>query len=264
MRKCRIGLLTVAAVLATATAASAHPGFRPDEVPAGQAEVELVMEHSCGVDGEDPVPGGPSSPTTLVAVSWPDGFRLDPRRLDGFTVEVDEDEGVSSWEATDGGVDGELVLPAVVTVEGTVGEDLLVPVYQECANGEFVRWAAEPGENGDPIVTLGIAEGEPGPLPTPARTASPSLSLGPTPGPTTTPTASPTPSPNPSPDPSPTPSASPSPASTATPTASPSVAAATDVDTGGGNGWWLVAAVVVIVAIGGTLLARRRGDEASA
>lgn len=125
----RAGLLAMVAVAATATTASAHPGFRPGEVPAGgPVEVDLVVPHGCGVDGQEPVDGGPSSPTTVVAVSMREGLRLEPLPRDGFTAAVEEDDSVAVWEATDGGVDGELVLPAIVEIAGTVGDELLVPV----------------------------------------------------------------------------------------------------------------------------------------
>jgi len=258
----RAGLLALVVVAATATAASAHPGFRPGDVPAGgPAEVVLVVPHGCGVDGQEPVDGGPSSPTTVVAVSMQEGLRLDPLPRDGFTATVEQDDTVAVWEATDGGVDGELVLPAIVEVAGTVGEDLLVPVYQECANGEFHRWAAGPGEDGDPVVTLGIAAGEPEPLPTPT-----SVAASPTPDPT--PSATPPPSPTRSPTTTPTPSPTPSAMATATPspmaTPSPLAAADPEGDGGGGAGWWLVVAAMALVAAGGVAWARRNGDEDSA
>lgn len=236
--------MALVAVLATGTAAAAHPGFRPAEVPAGgPVAVELVVPHACGVDGGEPGAGDQVSPTTEVAVAQADDVTLQPEAIPRWSVEVDDEVARWTTEALD--ATGELVLPGRVDVTADVGDVLFVQVYQECANGEFFRWVAGPGEEGDPAVRLTVVEGEPEPLPSPSPPVTPSPT--PTPSASPSPTASPTPSPAPS---------SPAPSSPS-PVASPAPDEPTE---GGAPVGWILAAVLVAAVGAGVAMVRGRDD----
>ncbi len=236
LRRCLPTLAcTAVAVLATATAAAAHPGFRPDEVPTGgPVAVELVVPHGCG----DEAGGAGTSPTVLVLAQESDEFVLVPSVAPGW--EVQAEDGAAGWRAVDGGTADELVLPALVEVDAAVGTQLAVAVYQECADGQSYRWAAAEGEDGDPAVRLTVVDGTPPPLPTPT----------PTPVPTPTPAPTPSPTPAPSPSTTPTPTSTPSPTTTPTPAPSPSVLAAEEDGAGGLGAGAIAAIVAAAVAIG--------------
>lgn len=261
------GILVAAAALVvlTASAASAHPSWDPSEVQTGGAvAVDLVVPHACAADGGEPADGDEVSPITEVAMQLSDTFTIDPQPIDGWGVLVED--GVAAWLADGPGSDGDLVLPAIIEVDGEVGHVLPIVVYEECANGEFFRWAAADGEDGDPAVELTIVEGTPPPPPIPTSAPTGNASSEPVDAATepVTPTEStaesePTPTETVS-SVSPTPSTSP--AASTTPSESTEAAADDAADDGSTPIWLFV--LIGLAAAGAVVYARRRGSGSTA
>lgn len=237
--------LVVAAVLLPATIAAAHPGLRPNELRPGETiEAELIIPHGCGTEGERPEDAAQASVTVEVAVQWPEGIEIRPVEVDGWTTSLDEE--VAMWEDDGGATTDAILLPVTMTAAVEASGDILVSVFQACENGESFRWAAAPGEDGDPGVALTVA-GAPVPAPT-----------------TPAPSPTPTPTPTPTPIPTPTPSATPTPTPTPTATATPVAAAAASDDDGTNLVPWAVGGVLIGVAIASYVIWRQRGAGAAA
>jgi len=247
--------VVVAAVLLPATVASAHPGLRPNELRPGESiEAELIIPHGCGTEGERPEDAAQASPTVEVAVLWPEGIEIRPVEVDGWTTSLDDD--VAMWEDDGGATTDAILLPLTMAAAVEASGDILVSVFQACENGETFRWAAAPGEDGDPGVALTVA-GEPVPAPS---TPAPSPSSPPTPSPTPTPTPTTTPTPTPTPAPSATPTPTPTPTATATPVA----AAAASDDDGTNLVPWAVGGILIGAAIATFVIWRQRSGAGAA
>lgn len=169
----RVSVIVAAIVVATLTAAPAwaHPSFRPDEVPAGEpTEVELTIAHDCEV------PGGGTSPTTVVDVQVPDGIAaVEPLERDGWTLNLAGDADGSilrvEWTRDDGTTETEPPVFGLLVSPATQASVTTIPwkVYQGCESGEY-RWGA--GSEDEPSVDLTVTSGTYSPPP--AATASPS------------------------------------------------------------------------------------------
>lgn len=188
----RVVVAVTVAAAATSTAAWAHPGFRPPEVPAGQrTEVVLAIAHDCEL------PGGGSSPTTVVEVQVPDSIaEAQPLERDGWTLNlVGEADGSilrAEWTRDAGTTESEppefrlLITPA--TQESTTS----IPwkVYQGCEEGQY-RWGA--GSEDEPSVDLTVTPGTSTPPPaSPTSTVSPTSTASTSTTPTTPGSATPT------------------------------------------------------------------------
>jgi uncharacterized protein YcnI len=232
-----VRIATVAAVtsvvLALGAPALAHPGFDPNEVPAGrEVDAVLVIAHGCGSEE-----GG--SPTVEVVAQMPEAVvEVTAEDGDGWDAEVSDTDPIEvSWTATDGGVDGRFELPPLtLLLEGRRGDTVYAKVFQGCEEGEY-RWIGTPDEPADdPAVSLTITRTGRAPAPSPT-TAEP----------TTEPTSETT-EPTSEPSPSPTATATPTPTVTATPP---------PTDDGGGTGWWWVAALLAVAGGAGIAISRR-------
>jgi uncharacterized protein YcnI len=178
--------LVTAVTLLPATIAVAHPGLRPDELRPGETvAAELVVPHGCGNEGGMPEEGEVASPTTEIAVQWPDGIEVWPEEVDGWTTDVTD--GVATWLDDGGATVDAILVPTTVSAASDLAGDVYVSVFQACENGESFRWVATPGEEGSPALRLTVA-GDP--VPQPTTTSTPAD--GPTPAGDTT-TASPAP-----------------------------------------------------------------------
>lgn len=234
----RAGTLAAALALVTASAAGAHPGLRPDEVPAGSAtEAEIVIPHGCGTEGDVPEDDDDPSPTTQVALEWPDDVEVVPGEVDGWATTVDD--GVTTWDDAGGATTEPIVLPVTVQVAADVAPgDLHVSVYQECLDGASFRWQAGPDEEGSPALRMTVVAGGPAdddPAGTPTAPAA------------TAPTAAPSPVATPEPTSEATSDVTETPASGAT--ASPTAAAAGDDESDGGMPWWVPVVAVAVVLL---------------
>jgi uncharacterized protein YcnI len=167
---------TLALVAAGALPASAHPFFTDEATaPAGSlATLTLAMAHGCGTEQDA---GG--DPTLEVALEVPEAFSyVEPGEAEGYEASLEGGEPgrpeVVTWTATDGGEpapDFELD----VVVEGEVGEEVFVRVFQGC-EGFSYRWVGTPDEPADdPAVRLVVGEPDPDapPPPTPEEPAAP-------------------------------------------------------------------------------------------
>lgn len=183
--------VTVAAAV-TSTAAWAHPGFRPAGVPAGeQAEVALAIAHDCEV------PGGGSSPTTVVEVQIPDSIAdAKPLERDGWTLNLVGDADGSilrvEWTRDAGTTESEPPEFRLLVTAATKGPTTTIPwkVYQGCEEGQY-RWGA--GSEDEPSVDLTVTPGTSTPPPaSPTSTESPSPTDSASMTPTTPGSATPT------------------------------------------------------------------------
>jgi uncharacterized protein YcnI len=167
---------TLAVLVVGALPASAHPFFTDGATaPAGSlTTLTLAMAHGCGTE-EDA--GG--DPTLEVALEVPEAFSyVEPGEAEGYEASVEGGEPgrpeVVTWTATDGGEpapDFELD----VVVEGEVGEEIHVRVFQGC-DGFSYRWVGTPDDPADdPAVRLTLGEPDPDapPPPTPEDPATP-------------------------------------------------------------------------------------------
>lgn len=157
MRAPTILAVTLVAML-IAVPAWAHPGFRPDEVPAGeQTEVELAIAHACEV------PGGGTTPTTVVDVQVPDGIaELQPVERDGWTLNLSGDADGSilraEWARDEGTTEAEPPVFRMLVTPATQESVTTIPwkVYQGCKSDEY-RWGA--GSQDEPSVDLTVTPG---------------------------------------------------------------------------------------------------------
>ena len=192
LARMRVVVATTVLATLTATAAWAHPGFRPDEVAAGeQTEVEMAIAHDCEV------PGGGTSPTTVVDVQVPDGIaEVEPLERDGWTLNLvgDADGSImrAEWTRDDGATEAEPPVFGLLVTPTTQVSVTTIPwkVYQGCESGEY-RWGA--GSEDEPSVGLTVTPGTYTP-PSPSDVSpSPTVPAATTPDdvpePTTTPTA---------------------------------------------------------------------------
>lgn len=151
--------VAVALTVVTATAALAHPAFNPNRLPAGEAvDAVLVVPHGC--DPEEGMPeDGASSPTVLVDLQLaPEVSAFEAHELEGWEVEHEED--VVRWTATDGGTTDPIQFPVTVTIDGPVDEPIHLSAFQECEEGSF-RWIGTPDREAEyPAVKLTPTQGE--------------------------------------------------------------------------------------------------------
>ena len=154
----RVVLATSVLATLTATPAWAHPGFQPNEVAAGeQIEVELAIAHDCEV------PGGGTSPTTVVDVQVPDGIaEVEPLERDGWTLNLvgDADGSImrAEWTRDDDTTEAEPPVFELLVTPATQESVTTIPwkVYQGCGSGEY-RWGA--GSEDEPSVDLTVTPG---------------------------------------------------------------------------------------------------------
>lgn len=168
-------LTTLAATfgaLLVAVPAWGHPGFRPDEVPAGAtSEVQLAIAHGCEV------PGGGTSPTTVVEVQVPESIaEVVPLEGAGWTIDTTRDAAGDvrrvEWVADEATVEDEPPVFALRVTPDTQASVTRVPwkVYQGCESGAY-RWGA--GAEDEPSVNLTVTPGTY--TPPPAATPSPTV-----------------------------------------------------------------------------------------
>lgn len=170
-RSVTLAAATAAVLVGSALPASAHPFFTDGATaPAGSlTTLTLAMAHGCGTETDA---GG--DPTTQIAVEVPEQVSyLEPGDVDGYTVEVEGEEGavpeVVVWTATDGGEPApELTMDLVV--DGDAGDEVYVGVFQGCDGFEY-RWVGTPDEPAeDPAVRLTLGAPDPDAPPPPAPT----------------------------------------------------------------------------------------------
>lgn len=150
----RIAALTAGLLVLTATAAFAHPGFNPNQMPVGEpVEAIFVVTHGCTfVEGD-------AQRTVRVDLGYTDQVRITAHDVDGWDV-ADDGEAIV-WTDAGGSTTDPIVLPLTVTViSGDEGDRVYLPVFQECAEGDVYRWVAEPGQDGDPAARLDLTAGE--------------------------------------------------------------------------------------------------------
>ena len=128
-------LATILLVL-TAAAASAHPGYRPSEIAAGDTvEVELVLAHDC--EGQ-----GGESPTTVVELDVPPGIaEIEPLDVPGWTASATDDGAGQrriEWVAAEEREPGNPPVFGLRLTAASASETTTVPtrVYQGCEDGE--------------------------------------------------------------------------------------------------------------------------------
>lgn len=269
MRK-RIITAVALVALAIPTAALAHVELRPGEVPAETpVAAEVVIEHGCaGADHDQ----GETSPTVEVALELDDRVSIEPLPVEGWFADTFAD--TVAWSAEGEGTAAEVVLPVRITLNAEVGETVDISVYQECANGDIIRWSAAEGEEGSRAmrVTAVAPDDE---VPTQSSSGA-ATSQGATPSSDFTPSLSTddiagtdgltddqdqTPSPSGPATTASTPSGTSTPTGSLTATGSETAAVAEAGATGRDDDapWWLWALGGVAV-IGGLLALRRRGD----
>lgn len=157
----RGAVLALVLILATAAAASAHPSFNPNRLPAGEAvDAVLVVPHGCNPEGGMPDDGA-ASPTVVLDLQLTDEITaFEPHDIEGWRIERVSDGEVVRWTATDGGTTEPIELPITITLEGPVDEELYLAAFQECEEGSF-RWIGTPEQEAEfPAVKLTTTAGE--------------------------------------------------------------------------------------------------------
>lgn len=162
----RAGVLALGATLLVAGPASAHPFFEGGEAPVDSlTTLSLAMAHGCESEA-----AGEGEPTTDVSLEADDWMRVvDVPEPDGWQVEIEEgDDGVEivTWTA-DGGEEAAPVFDLDVVVEGEVGDERFVSVFQAC--DDFVyRWVGTPDAPADdPAIGVTLVEADPDSPPPP-------------------------------------------------------------------------------------------------
>lgn len=157
----RGSVLALVLVLATASAAFAHPSFNPNRLPAGEAvDVVLVIPHGCNPEGGMPDDGAASPTVVLDLQLAAEITAFEPHDSEGWRIERVSDGEVVRWTATDGGTTEPIELPVTITLEGPVDEELYLAAFQECEEGSF-RWIGTPDQEAEfPAVKLTTTAGE--------------------------------------------------------------------------------------------------------
>ncbi len=178
------------ALLASTSAASAHADVYPARIAvATTTEVDLVLDHGCGVDGEPGV-DEPATPTVLVELIVPDDLRIEALPVPGWRV-LDDGGGSIVWEATGPGTDAALVLPLrVAAEEGTTSGRL--EVVQTCDDATTLFWDDDLGGSYPAPVLVVSSASQPAEA-VPTETGAPVEPARPTPAETVTPTPAPAP-----------------------------------------------------------------------
>lgn len=156
-----LGLLMVAALAATAPAAAHVLIDRTTPRGDGSVEVSLTFDHTCD-----------ASPTVELMVEVPAGAEIvDGSGPEGWSAVVDGDRVVFAGPGISSGQAPRFVL--VARLSGSVGEVLLFPTRQTCADGTGYDWddATEAEERPAPRLVataalLAEVEPPPGPAPT--------------------------------------------------------------------------------------------------
>jgi uncharacterized protein YcnI len=139
IRRSRVLFASVGAlaVFSAATTASAHADSDFVAVPSGsEATVTFKPTHGCG-----------ESPTVRVRVRAP-MLDAEAQPVDGWTETSEpDDEGhtILTWSGGELPADEIGEFPITFPVPDTVGELLVFPAIQDCANGEELAWI-----DGDP------------------------------------------------------------------------------------------------------------------
>lgn len=160
MRTRHLVTATAALVLLPASAALAHPAFNPNAIPVGEpVDATLVVPHGCAPGGG--MPDGDAVPTVKLDLGYTDQVTVEAREVDGWSAEDDGEAIV--WTEAGGATTDPIELPVTLTVaEGDEGDELFLPALQTCQDGSTFRWAATPGQDGDPAVKIELTSGEPG------------------------------------------------------------------------------------------------------
>ena len=137
--------------------ALAHPSFSPGFAPAGSpTAAELIIPHSCGLDGGMPETDDEQSPTRIIDVQVPDGATIIPYPKEGWTLVVRADG--FAWTADDP-TETTIRFDVDVQLDGQAGDTLHVSVYQECVNGESFSWIGTPDREAEyPAAVLTVGE----------------------------------------------------------------------------------------------------------
>lgn len=162
------GAAATVMVVGLATAASAHPTFRPNEVPPGEElDLTLLVPHGCNPEGGMPEEGN-AEPTLELAVQVPDWIEIEPVEKDGWILDITETDGKVSefaWVNEDEAATSTDPLEFEVTatvLDGDAGETRYLSVYQGCENGSF-RWIGTPDDEAEfPAAYLNLTAGEVG------------------------------------------------------------------------------------------------------
>lgn len=152
--------LVAALVLLPATAASAHPAFNPNQLPAGEpVDTVLVVPHGCSTADEVMPDQGSAVPTTRFDLQVVDGVMVEPGDVEGWDV-VDDGEAIV-WTDTGGATTEPIEFPMTLTVtDGSAGDTVLLAAHQECEDGSSYRWTE--GSPSTPPVRLEVTAGETG------------------------------------------------------------------------------------------------------
>jgi uncharacterized protein YcnI len=177
--------IVVAVLLLGAGPAVGHAGLMPGEFAPDVASAgELVLAHGCGPGGTIPGSDEEDLPTTAVTLERPEGLILAPHPTDGWelTTELGDDGAVqrARWTALDpAGVAGTIFLGVEVTADaGHDGQQVWVPVVQDCVDGERLRWTHEGVDEGDGELPAMLVTVDSAVLATSAVTVAEGLSTG--------------------------------------------------------------------------------------
>ena len=157
----RSAVIALLLLAVTAVAASAHPSFNPNQLPAGEAvDAVLVVPHGCNPAGGMPEEGN-ASPTIVLDLQLTEEIvAFETHELDGWEVERISEGEVVRWTATDGGTTEPIEFPVTLTIDGPVDEAFYLAAFQECEEGEF-RWIGTPDQEAEfPAVKLTTTAGE--------------------------------------------------------------------------------------------------------
>ena len=142
MRRVTSLLLSLGLLMAVAAPAHAHVGLVPGDIaPSDTVEAQVVLAHGCGEEGTVPGADDASSPTTSVSLTATDGVRLTPLEVEGWSLAEDGAGGATWTSESDEGVEAVVFLDVEVDAKGLDdGDQVWVPVTQECADGTVMAW----------------------------------------------------------------------------------------------------------------------------
>jgi uncharacterized protein YcnI len=164
MRSSTITTVVLLLLLLLPGPALGHAGLMPGELAPGVVtEGELVVVHGCGPDGTIPANDDEEYATTAVVLERPAGLTIAPHPVEGWSMSTSLDEAGEvaqvRWETDDpAGELGAIFLGVEVTADPAPdGTEIWVPVVQECAEGEELRWLAEQVEtHGGPLPAMRV------------------------------------------------------------------------------------------------------------
>jgi uncharacterized protein YcnI len=156
VRALAVMAMAVGMLIGGVTPAWSHAGLVPGEIsPTEPQDAQVVLAHGCGEDGGIPPNEEEAEAISTVTLAVPSPLRITPQEVEGWTLTVDEgatgEVEVARWDndAPEGAAGAVLLDVIVDATELSPGDEMWLPVTQECVDGTSMSW-----DHAGPPVTL--------------------------------------------------------------------------------------------------------------